>query len=65
MSTLRNALMEDGRLSMTFNSEEEVLAYLGTKVLLPTWKDPVCGDGADPLADYLSPEARANLELAT
>lgn len=45
VSTLRNALMVDGQLSMTFNNEDEVLAYLGNKVLLPTWKDPVCGDG--------------------
>lgn len=45
VSTLRNALMVDGQLSMTFNNEDEVLAYIGNKILLPTWKDPVCGDG--------------------
>lgn len=48
VSTLRNALMVDGQLSMTFNNEDEVLAYLANKVLLPTWQDPVCGDGATP-----------------
>jgi hypothetical protein len=47
VSTLRNALMVDGQLSMTFNNEDEVLAYIGNKILLPTWKDPVCGDGAN------------------
>ena len=46
VSTLQNALMVDGSLSMTFNNEDEVLAYLANKILLPTWKDPVCGDGA-------------------
>ena len=49
VATLRNALMVDGQLSMTFNNEEEVLAYLGNKILLPTWQDPVCGDGALPV----------------
>jgi hypothetical protein len=46
VSTLRNALMVDGQLSMTFNNEDEVLSYIANKILLPTWKDPVCGDGA-------------------
>lgn len=46
VSTLQNALMVDGSLSMTFNNEDEVLSYLADKILLPTWKDPVCGDGA-------------------
>jgi hypothetical protein len=46
VSTLQNALMVDGSLSVTFNNEDEVLAYLANKILLPTWKDPVCGDGA-------------------
>lgn len=50
VSTLRNALMVDGQLSMTFSNEDEVLAYIGNKILLPTWKDPVCGDGAPPLS---------------
>ena len=53
VSTLRQALMVDGQLSMTFNNEEEVLAYLGNKILLPTWKDPVCGDGARPTPHFL------------
>lgn len=48
VSTLRNALMVDGQLSMTFNNEDEVLAYIGNKILLPTWQDPVCGDGVNP-----------------
>jgi hypothetical protein len=48
VSTLRSALMVDSQLSMTFNNEDEVLAYLGNKILLPTWKDPICGDGACP-----------------
>lgn len=48
VSTLRNALMVDGQLSMTFNNEDEVLAYIGNKILLPTWQDPVCGDGVAP-----------------
>lgn len=50
VSTLRNALMVDGQLSMTFNNEDEVLAYIGNKILLPTWQDPVCGDGASSYA---------------
>jgi hypothetical protein len=50
VSTLRNALMVDGQLSMTFSNEDEVLAYIGNKILLPTWQDPVCGDGAFPHA---------------
>lgn len=29
---------------MTFANEKEVLAYIGQYLLLPTWKDPVCGD---------------------
>jgi hypothetical protein len=48
VSTLRNALMVDGQLSMTFNNEDEVLSYLANKILLPTWKDPICGDGVAP-----------------
>lgn len=48
VSTLRNALMVDGKLSMTFNNEDEVLNYIANKILLPTWQDPVCGDGAPP-----------------
>ncbi|KAG2441285.1 hypothetical protein HYH02_010124 [Chlamydomonas schloesseri] len=38
-------LPEDGSTTMTFRNEDEVLEYLGSKVLLPIWKDPVCGDG--------------------
>lgn len=46
VETLKKAFMpEDGSTTMTFRSEDEVLEYLGSKVLLPIWKDPVCGDG--------------------
>ncbi|KAK9804279.1 hypothetical protein WJX72_004431 [[Myrmecia] bisecta] len=45
VSTLRNALMPDGGMTATFQSDDDVLSYIGLKALLPTWKDPVCGDG--------------------
>lgn len=82
VQTLKKAFMpDDGATTMTFKNEDEVLNYLGTKVihsthtacnqrwplrdavspsdpsltrtsssvtpqvLLPIWKDPVCGDG--------------------
>ncbi|GLC46896.1 hypothetical protein PLESTM_001942200 [Pleodorina starrii] len=46
VETLKKAFMpEDGSTTMTFRNEDEVLEYLGNKVLLPIWKDPVCGDG--------------------
>uniref|UniRef100_A0A7S0S4K2 Uncharacterized protein n=1 Tax=Chlamydomonas leiostraca TaxID=1034604 RepID=A0A7S0S4K2_9CHLO len=46
VQTLKKAFMPDnGATTMTFKNEDEVLNYLGTKVLLPIWKDPVCGDG--------------------
>ncbi|KAL3141617.1 hypothetical protein ABBQ32_004857 [Trebouxia sp. C0010 RCD-2024] len=45
VSTLRQALMPDGGMTTTFSSNEEVLAYIGDKILTPTWVDPVCGDG--------------------
>ncbi|GLI65125.1 hypothetical protein VaNZ11_008578 [Volvox africanus] len=46
VETLKKAFMpEDGATTMTFKNEDEVLDYLGQKVLLPIWKDPVCGDG--------------------
>lgn len=35
----------DGVSTVTFKSETEVLNYIGAKILLPIWKDPVCGDG--------------------
>ncbi|KAG2494616.1 hypothetical protein HYH03_007135 [Edaphochlamys debaryana] len=45
VETLKAAFMpDDGSTTMTFRSEDEVLDYLGSKVLLPIWKDPVCGD---------------------
>lgn len=31
-------------MQLTFANEKEVLAYIGKHILLPTWKDPVCGD---------------------
>lgn len=46
VETLKQSFMpDDGSTTMTFQSEDDVLKYLGTKVLLPIWKDPVCGDG--------------------
>lgn len=46
VETLKKAFMPaDGSTTMTFKNEDEVLDYLGNKVLLPIWKDPVCGDG--------------------
>ncbi|GFR48750.1 hypothetical protein Agub_g10708 [Astrephomene gubernaculifera] len=45
VETLKKAFMpDDGSTTMTFRNEDEVLEYLGQKVLLPIWKDPVCGD---------------------
>lgn len=35
----------DGGMTTTFASNDEVLAYIGDKILTPTWVDPVCGDG--------------------
>ena len=35
----------DGVSTVTFKSEIEVLNYIGAKILLPIWKDPICGDG--------------------
>ena len=32
-------------MTATFSSGDEVLAYIGEKILTPTWVDPVCGDG--------------------
>lgn len=61
VSTLRNALMVDGQLSMTFNNEDEVLAYIGNKILLPTWKDPICGDGEYPLSILLLASSTVSL----
>ena len=45
VSTLRNALMPPGGMSTTFQSSDDVLAYIGQQVLAPAWVDPVCGDG--------------------
>ena len=35
----------DGGMTTTFSSNYEVLAYIGDKILTPTWVDPVCGEG--------------------
>jgi hypothetical protein len=46
VKTLKKALLpEDGSTTMTFQSEDDVLEYIGQKIILPIWKDPVCGDG--------------------
>lgn len=46
VSTLKKQFApDDGSTTMTFSSEDQVLEYLGSKVLLPIWQDPVCGDG--------------------
>jgi hypothetical protein len=45
VATLKGALLpDDGSLAMTFTSSEQVLAYLGSRVVGPIWRDPVCGD---------------------
>ncbi|KAF5841058.1 hypothetical protein DUNSADRAFT_14616 [Dunaliella salina] len=63
VQTLKKAFLpEDGSTSMTFRSGDELLDYLGTKVLLPIWQDPVCGDGTcqQPYNLCLKDEARRN-----
>lgn len=46
MSTLKAALLDDpASNSLTFSSEDQVLAYLGNKLVRPAFTDPVCGDG--------------------
>lgn len=46
VATLKAALLPDsGSTSMSFTSGDQVLAYLGEKVVRPVWRDPVCGDG--------------------
>eukprot|EP00798_Chlamydomonas_sp_ICE-L_P009098 gene9098-16223_t len=46
VQTLKEAFMPPGisGTSMTFQTEEDVLNYLGSQVLAPIWKDPICGD---------------------
>ncbi|GMH33327.1 hypothetical protein BSKO_01161 [Bryopsis sp. KO-2023] len=44
VTSLRNALMPNGQLTVRFKNEDEVLAYIGNKIILPIWKDPICGD---------------------
>ncbi|MEW5304614.1 MAG: hypothetical protein WDW36_007214 [Sanguina aurantia] len=45
VATLKATFMPDGESTMTFQSESDVLAYLGQQVVLPIWTDPVCGNG--------------------
>lgn len=47
VKTLKQAFMPEGATgsTVTFQSEAEVLDYIGNQVLAPIWKDPVCGDG--------------------
>lgn len=45
VATLKAALLPDGSTNtMTFSSEDQVLAYLGNQIIQPIWKDPICGD---------------------
>ncbi|WIA30648.1 hypothetical protein OEZ86_000722 [Tetradesmus obliquus] len=46
VATLKAALLPQGTTSttMTFSSEDQVLAFLGNQIIRPVWKDPVCGD---------------------
>lgn len=46
LATLRNLLYNNGSPSMTFQDENQVLAYLGNNILQPIWTDPICGDGS-------------------
>lgn len=47
VAALKDALLPDGRATTArFSSEDQVLAFLGNKVLTPSWTDPVCGDGS-------------------
>ena len=47
VQTLKDAFMPAGATgsTVTFKSENDVLNYIGTQILLPIWKDPICGDG--------------------
>jgi hypothetical protein len=46
VTALKRALLDDpAQNSMAFSSEDQVLAYLGNRVVRPTWTDLVCGDG--------------------
>ena len=47
VQTLKDAFMPTGSKgsTVTFKSENDVLNYIGTQILLPIWKDPICGDG--------------------
>jgi len=45
VQTLKQAFMPGGATTMTFQTENDVIDYLGNNILLPIWTDPVCGDG--------------------
>jgi hypothetical protein len=47
VSTLKATFIPAGAVGnkMTFKSEEAVLNYIANHIMLPIWKDPVCGDG--------------------
>jgi hypothetical protein len=46
VATLRRALLDDpSSNSLTFSSEDQVLAYIGNRAVRPVFTDPVCGDG--------------------
>eukprot|EP00775_Hariotina_reticulata_P008222 gene8221-8414_t len=45
VTTLKTVLQPDAATTtMTFSSEDQVLAYLGNTIIKPSWKDPVCGN---------------------
>eukprot|EP00878_Enallax_costatus_P022667 GHUV01024067.1.p1 GENE.GHUV01024067.1~~GHUV01024067.1.p1 ORF type:complete len:329 (+),score=70.35 GHUV01024067.1:891-1877(+) len=45
VATLKQALLPDGTTTtLSFSSDDQVLDYIGTRIIKPIWKDPVCGD---------------------
>eukprot|EP00879_Flechtneria_rotunda_P018889 GHRR01019826.1.p1 GENE.GHRR01019826.1~~GHRR01019826.1.p1 ORF type:complete len:292 (+),score=43.44 GHRR01019826.1:264-1139(+) len=46
VATLKASFLpDDGSTTIRFSSENEVLQYIGNKIITPIWKDPVCGNG--------------------
>eukprot|EP00210_Caulerpa_lentillifera_P002091 g2006.t1 len=45
VSSLRDAIVPGQTLTSTFKSNDALLDYIGRKLVLPVWVDPVCGDG--------------------
>jgi hypothetical protein len=46
VAALKAALLDDPSVNtVAFSSGDQVLAYLGNRVVRPAWTDPVCGDG--------------------